>query len=373
MPRVEVDESDVEKWYRTVEDCLKTAGVYYKAIRKFPPATLRGLVKRILERMAATRFDPEATDWCVLFEGVTDYPTADAFFKHLEEDRLIPPEPEEYVRELIEHYERELRDLGYVIVSVKEAKRLERARQLEQEVARLKKQVEILRRELERVTRGEPIEIRLPELAAVERVTRPERPETPESFIARVARYMKVSGIPEVVAAAAAKAREPELRAVFERGVNPVFMGRMYVREMIRDAVVASQLELASMGVVVRKPRQTWRRVREAVIWYYPGFSDALAAVRRYVDYYRHPHMGYAIHEYPPPVAPGLEIVHSADVETDQVRCAIGKGEFYPELKDRLLGCNAWVVAFVFDHVKREIVFAGLEEAKFIERVGKEV
>ena len=88
-----VEEAEVERWYREVEECLRKKGLWEKVIRRFPPNALRTAVKEILERFEARGMDPHLLDWCTAFSNVLDYPSINAFIQHLEEAGEVPPPP----------------------------------------------------------------------------------------------------------------------------------------------------------------------------------------------------------------------------------------------------------------------------------------
>lgn len=70
----------IEHFYNVVATHLRVLGTWNLTVRKFPPGTIRGVIKQILDRFASNvNARPYSFDWGVEFEQLRDYETVDDF------------------------------------------------------------------------------------------------------------------------------------------------------------------------------------------------------------------------------------------------------------------------------------------------------
>jgi tetratricopeptide (TPR) repeat protein len=135
------DEYTVEKYYDRIEKHLRDLGVWEETISKFPPQAIRSAIEKILSRLDEYDMDYELLDWPILFEGLRDFDSVEAFIKHLEATNEIPKPKTEYTQELLAQYERELHELGYRIVREESYLKYLTSKERTDEINRLKRKI----------------------------------------------------------------------------------------------------------------------------------------------------------------------------------------------------------------------------------------
>ena len=101
-------ESKVERYFKVVESHLKERGLWDDLLRKFPPNAIRTAIAEILERLEEHYEDPETLDWGSLFEMMVDFETVKDFIRHLEKEKYIPPSLSEASRQAVDEIERQI-------------------------------------------------------------------------------------------------------------------------------------------------------------------------------------------------------------------------------------------------------------------------
>lgn len=373
----------VSHYYEVVKSCLEERGTWEKVIRKFPPKALEAAVAKILERIEEWRADPETFDWCVLFEDILDYDTIESFIQSLVDKGYLPKTKDEMLSEIVSQYEKELAELGYMVVPkevfvkyVTTGKNYEaQIKSLKEKIRKLEHDLEKARRELLAYKEGRilPLTVygelakRLEErkaeevkkgAAVVEARQRPElkaelrygvRPPLSE-VIARIRDHLtRVEGFPEVFVEDLIEENFEAIKVEYELADPREVVGRVITwikAELIpRLTRKVTSGELRAMGVEVRPPNPVsmvymGRRVvaPPPISWVYPRFMEWF---RRWQE------TGFIWNVDLVLLHPGkTHIIHDPFIGTEAVTCLVTEDQ-------KLMGCNTEVLAYMLDMDRR--------------------
>ena len=345
MPGREVSDSEVEKWYEVITECFRSVGVYVDVIRKFPPEALRNFVRRLLERMYSANADPKDFDWCVLVDGIETYPSLDALFESLEKNQLIPPDPERFYKEMLEYYERELNRLGYRVISEETFKSISKVSELEREISELKKIIKELQEQFMRFTRGGRVDVSV----QVPTLRREFATISWEKYLEFLKQMFEARGFPTEFVEKFITVRMDTIRGMFVDNKMVADVFSVLLDEILANITVMTGIQMKALGISIRPVRETIFRGR----WIKVGVSSTIPSWVTWAN--KLAEMGYKVRKDLVPFSSKVNIVHDPYAVSEEVACAVIKGDIIPEYKDRFLGCSSPAIIYVQDDETREV------------------
>lgn len=335
MSKVQVTDKDIEKWYGVVVSCLRKSDKYSVVVKKFSPDLLRLLVSMILDRIYFANFRPEEFDWCMLIEGLENYSSVYEFFRSLDDNQLIPPDPKASFKELIDFCERKLHIISVKVNDVTTFRSVTKVEGLRKEIVELKKLITEIMNKLSSYSTGQ----RMMTYSDISVLRRELELMNWDRYFFTVKDLLIKRGLPSVFVDKLVNVKMGLIREMFINNKTAIDTALILIDDILDDISVYSAVSLAMYGINIR-PVQVTKRV-----------VYALGSMRVWAE--RMDFIGYKVHEDLVPFSSRTEIVHDPTVSSPQVVCAVYKGKDIHEYADRLLGCSVPAIIYAqFDDVK---------------------
>ncbi len=116
MSAKEPDNELIDQYYSIVKQHLESLGTWNETASKFPPSTIKGTVKEILDRLYQNNMPADSIDWSTLFEKLRDYGHVNDFLKWAESEHYIPINYEKVANEVADD---SIRQLSEILDSIK--------------------------------------------------------------------------------------------------------------------------------------------------------------------------------------------------------------------------------------------------------------
>ncbi|MEM2287906.1 MAG: hypothetical protein QW503_02340 [Sulfolobales archaeon] len=373
-------EALTEKYYNTVRECFERDGVWDVVIRKFPPMALRSAVRQIVERFVKRGEDPDLFNFCMYFEGITDFDSIASFIDHLKKKGYIPPTPEEEVEQLLAWLEQDANRLGYRLVKEEEwAKISGRYEALYREIQKLKAEKKVLEskiKELESVLEEYKKKGKINIEDLKQRITPETKPPPPppppkprkisevlpwEDFLRRIRDFLVHEGIPAPLVNRITTEEEKYLREVYETRdvteLNTVFYRLLeYIANEYIPVrfIVVPAIMLADQGVSVREPQPAWfwgRYGRPPISFVYPRFVEWATSIEL---------SGYKVRYTLVPITHKTHFIHNPGVDPREILVAVDKEQNLISLSSNE------ALVYYFDAEARELVYHRYQPCKLM-------
>jgi hypothetical protein len=364
---------EAEKLYdRVVSKCIKS--------QRFPPKAVVSLIKHILERFDEWGVDPETFDWCAHLQGLDDYESIYDFIAHLEEEQLIPKKKSDIIDTLISQYERELAELGYVVVKKEEYDKILRSknkdmiiRNLRRQISELRRAVKELQNELEAYKQGKvvPLTFYLALQNVMNRVKNIEQERIATShlvetkretvsmsisyelFLGNIRIVLERHNLPKPYIEMIFRDYESFWRELYDTIDRSKYRDVLYSILFYMEPVFRSNHEIFSEtmlrlgNIEVRPPRPVPMWTARGRVVMSPPIPYIVPRFRDWASNYQ----GYTYNETLVPLEPKVTVIIHDPSKSEDLECLV-----YNHEGERLVvGCNYEVLAYHIDNVNRRI------------------